>query len=870
MMISRMKAVMFFACAFAVAGSLAAANDFILKCDFASRTREVKTKAVGEMSGVLPEGCFENFAGWKDASVRTRRMKEDGVEFVRFETATESAGQFAFMNLDVEFPGCYILRVRSRQLTAPSLSFSIRENREPYRGFWTGNVMSPEWCDREFIIRLPGTDAGRCGLFFYTSKGIVDIASLELSRFDVEEYRRGIRRPAAEVTRLMRRYRFPLAVLPAGWTIRCDKGVDALVSGVKAADGLETLAVGEGGFTLHSEPFQTNRPESGHVASFDYRLTSPRPLEAAVLDDAGRVVASTSLKPAGDWSRGELRFKTPVDSIAFTLRFGGEGMFALDRIDVAAEGAGERPADEPSVTLAALKGEIAALSRIQFSDEPAVLTAAVVDAKKGSRLAVRVFDIYGRSKNLKPIMLGGGKMQRLEIPYGVFDDVESGQFRVQALVAHEGKRVSAVEEFVVTRLKRPPAYGKDAPHSPFGAHFEPQPEILAMMKAGGVNWMRIHDAASELSGWWMLEPERGRWRWPDEQIARIRKAGVSIFAQLGTAPAWATNFDKLGCKRMGYFEKYLRPTDMAAWTNYVERYVARYRREIDEYFIWNEPWGDWWAAAKDLKLFDPDRAPEDFGEFSKITYAAVKRVKPTALVSGYNTYSSNGGSDWSARVDSVGAYDACDIMDFHIYSPSPRLFPDEESLSARAFRPVTDAHPGSAKPIYMSEGQGAATGNCGGNSLRMSGLYGAAVPWKAATVEECASFSDRTVRYVISLLTEANLERVFLYSTHGYRALGTKPSYLTLLAADGFAHPSLVAHAQMARALEGRRFVSRSKYGRNAVKAVFSGGCTVYAGLSSDEAADISRRCALTDLYGNGFDRKRYFPGTVCYCFSGP
>ena len=122
MMISRMKAVMFFACAFAVAGSLAAANDFILKCDFASRTREVKTKAVGEMSGVLPEGCSENFAGWKDASVRTRRMKEDGVEFVRFETATESAGQFAFMNLDVEFPGCYILRVRSRQLTAPSLS----------------------------------------------------------------------------------------------------------------------------------------------------------------------------------------------------------------------------------------------------------------------------------------------------------------------------------------------------------------------------------------------------------------------------------------------------------------------------------------------------------------------------------------------------------------------------------------------------------------------------------------------------------------------------------------------------------------------------------------------------------------------------
>jgi hypothetical protein len=204
-------------------------------------------------------------------------------------------------------------------------------------------------------------------------------------------------------------------------------------------------------------------------------------------------------------------------------------------------------------------------------------------------------------------------------------------------------------------------------------------------------------------------------------------------------------------------------------------------------------------------------------------------------------------------------------MDFHVYSPSPRLFPDEESLSERAFKSVIDAHPGKGKPIYMSEGQGAASGSGGGNSLRMSGLYNISVPWKAATSKDCASFADRTVRYVLSLLTEANLKRVFLYSTHGYRALGVKPSYQTLLQADGFAHPSLVAHAQMARALEGRSFVSRSKYARNAVKVVFTGGCTIYAGLSQEEAVELSRRYELLDLYGNKFAKERYFPGTVCY-----
>jgi hypothetical protein len=94
----------FLACAFAAVTFFAAANDFIFRCDFASKVREVNAKAVGEMSGVLPVGCAENFAAWKDARVRTRRMKEDGVEFIRFETAAESSGQFAFMNLNVEFP----------------------------------------------------------------------------------------------------------------------------------------------------------------------------------------------------------------------------------------------------------------------------------------------------------------------------------------------------------------------------------------------------------------------------------------------------------------------------------------------------------------------------------------------------------------------------------------------------------------------------------------------------------------------------------------------------------------------------------------------------------------------------------------------
>lgn len=842
-----------------------AAAEGVIKCNFASSVHEAEARSVGTMSGVLPAGCRENFAGWKAAEVKSKVVQEDGVRFVRFETKTDAGGQFAFLDLGFEFPGVYSVRVRSRQPTSPSLSFSIRADSPPYTTYWSGNVISPEWRDSEFVVKVDRNDGARKrGFYFYTTKGVTDIASVEIVRFDQEAYLRSIRRPPAGRVRLMRRHRFPLS-LPAGWSLRCEKGMEALVSGVKASDGTDVLAVSEREFVLHSEPFQTNEPDSRHIASFDYRLECGSPARIAVLNDVGAVVAEKPLEPSAEWRRGSISFKTPPDALAFTLRFSGGGTFALDRIDVAAEEAPARPADEPSVTLAAEKGEIAALTRIQFSDEPAVLSAAVLDAGKGARLVVRVGDLYGRIRTLKPVALNGERLQKLELDYGVFDDLAAGQYRVQALVERNGKRVSPVEELVVTRVVRPPAYGKDAPLSPFGAHFEPRPEVLASMKAGGVNWMRLHDAGTEISGWWKIEERRGEWKWPDATVRRIRKAGVSVFAQLGTAPAWATHYGELGCERMGYFEKYLRPVDMAAWTNYVSKYVSRYKGEIGEYFIWNEPWGAWWSFAKDIKFYDSTRAAEDFGEFSKLTYAAVKRANPAALVSGYNTYASGDGAKWSGKVDSTGAYDACDIMDFHVYSPSPRLFPEECSLSAMAFGSVTASRPNGAKPIYMSEGQGASSGSGGGNLLRMSGLYSAAVPWKAASVDDCACFSDRTVRYVVSLLTERNLKRVFLYTTHGYRALGIKPSYQTLLQADGFAHPSLVAHSQMARFLEGRSFISRSRYGENGVRVVFSGGCTVYAGLSVKEASSIAARRKLVDLYGNAFNRERWFPGTVCY-----
>ena len=852
------------ACAFAGGG------DVVFRCDFAANTRVVDAESVGKMHGALPNGWAENFTTWKHADVRTEVVEEDGLRFLRLETRSGEGGQFCFPGLHIDFPGVYMVRIRARLVTAQALNFGVRQHGPPYHSYWKGEWQWSEWSEREFVMRVRKDDgvSGR-GVFIYTTRGIADIASMEIVRMDEAAYSRMQRRPDPSVVHLLKRYRFPFG-LPSGGTVEARDGTACLDDSAMAEDGIATLGVTGGVCTVYSEPFQTNEPDVRHEASFMYRTAAGVRLDVAVARDDRWEVASAQLKPSEEWTRGTLAFKAPGDVAALTLRFSGNGAFAIDRTDVTTKAKSADRGNEPTVTLQSADGEIARRTRVQFEDEPAVLRGLATDVPDGAEVVLRATDLYGAKVSLGKVAFPkGGKSRAFEVRYDAFKNRPLGQFRVQARLVKGGVGISRTEEFVVTRVRRPVAWGKDAPDSPFGSHFVPSPERLEMMKACGVNWMRLHDAGTELSGWWALEAEKGKWKWPDDTIARIRKAGIRVFAQLGTAPAWATHYDDLGCTRMGYFEKYLRPVDMSAWTNYVMRYVARYAGKIDDYFIWNEPWGEWWSCAKDVKYYDKDRAGEDFGAFSRITYDAAKRANPKADICGINTLGGWPGSNWTARVCSGGGYAGCDSIDFHIYSNSKRLLRGEDTYSDRAFSFVRAAWPNDAKPVIMSEGQGASAGSGGGNNLRMSGLYSATVPWNAASPDELALFSDKTCRYVIALLAEQNMKRVFLYTTHGFKSLGQKPFYQTLLGADGYPHPSFAAFSQMAAAIEGKRFVRRVDFGsHNGVRVDFAGRggvCRVYANLTKAEAAAIAAKSNLFDLYGNRFDPDRFFNGTLVY-----
>ena len=511
------------------------------------------------------------------------------------------------------------------------------------------------------------------------------------------------------------------------------------------------------------------------------------------------------------------------------------------------------------------------MTRIWFTDESPRIAWAVADAPAGAVLRLSLADLYGRTAPFADIPLKGGAFEKGEFDPSKAVAGRTGQFRVTAEVVAGGARASAPDEFVFTRIARPLGWGRDMPDSPFGVHMEPRPGTIAAMKACGINWTRFHDAATFCTGWWKLEEEKGKWTFHDADIARFRAGHIKIFAQLGTAPAWATHYGDLGCKNMGYFEKYLRPVDTNAWLNYVTTVVRRYRGVIDEYFVWNEPWGRWWQSAADIKYYDKDRVAQDFGAFQAMTYKAVKAVDPKIVVSGFNTYASGGGATWSAGVAEGGGWETSDVVDYHVYTPALRARRGDADYAALAFRPILATHPGlGGKKIYMSEGQGTSTGGTA-NSGSMSGLYDQLVPWKAETPAEMARRADATCRYTLSLLAAGDA-RVFLYTAHGYQGLVSPPSFTVLVGADGYPHPALAAYAFFTRALEGRAFVGKADFGVSGCVYTFSGRdarprVRLYTDLTADEADALNARTPLRDVYGNPYDRATWFKGSLLYAF---
>lgn len=859
------------------------AADTAIAMDFGSAEVAVRRAGKGSFIGMLPKGCEENF-GW-NASVATSAVQEEGGRcFLRFTVASVDQGvQFAIpapgIRLGLEAPTVFRLELDYRS-PGSDLQVGLRECPAPWRTFWNSGELpvARDWRTTAILLTVPRVEQEaktppECGLFLYLGVGCVDLGRLSLTRLDAAEVAALVRRPPADARNFFPASRFPLG-LPCGWNLDRDSHLATVASDPArlGPSGSPALVLRGGtGTALHSAPFQSGDPSrDNHVA---IAAAGSGTWTMSVLS-ADRVLASREFAAGEAWATQVLSFRPDALARGFALKLSGSGVLAIDALQ-AWIGDPVRPyasGRDGEIALAVGPSELAE-TRIQFADEPAQALYRATGPLAGARLQAQVVDLRGRTRTLPGRDLAREPGGTLDL--AVFPDAPFGQFRVEAWAERDGTRITAVTELVVTRLPRPLYWGKDAPASPFGVHALPDPRALRMLKAGGLNWARLHDSGRDLVGWYWLERERGVWTFRDEELLRYRAANLLLYGQLGSAPLWASYYADSGKKAAvswvsDYFDSSFQPKDLEGWSTYVTTVTRRYRGVIDDWFVWNEPWGHdffhrGYDAAKNRYLPSPT-APQDFVELCRRAYAAAKAVDPAIRISGFNTWADNEGG-WTRPVREAGALKACDEIDYHFYTARDNAFPGDPVQ--QAYGRVMAALQQDGKPytgtVVMSEGQGACEGDRG-NGMLNTGMYRHCLPWDAD--EDGVLIADRTCRFLVSHLA-LRVKRVFTYTAHSYQDLALPSNFLALVCADGFPHPALAAHAALALRLEDRPFAASAPLGDGGIAYAFAGRGRTVAVIAGRRSATVripaSPRWTVADLFGNPLPAPADYAGTLLY-----
>lgn len=862
------------------AASLAGAAP-ILSVDFAQSAKEVHQTGKGTFDGVLPEGGTADFPGWNASAASSQLLTEDGRTFLRFNvTKLDASVQFSWKLPELQIPGNYRVTVACR-LPDADLSLSFRQLPAPYKTFWSASVPMSEnaWCERTFTFSLDQKSEHPLGLFIYPRLGNCDVASIRVESLTFEEVANSLERPPKTCPNFFRNSRFPLG-LQAGWNLSREfttgsVDTDAANPGPSGFPSLKLTS--DQPITLFTEPFQTSDPFGPNVVSLACKGSGEWKLSILCAQASGRSreIASKTIQAGPAWETETLGFR--LDNAAkvaraFTLRISGTGTLNLDSLQAWAGDPVPRTYTSQGECEVALGFPTSSYSdtRIQFVDEEPSLRFCVTGSPAGATLKLKAVSVMGQEKDLPDVKLGTPSLQMGTFRYDVFPDAPLGQFRVEAFVERNGERISPFNEILVTRVRRPVHLDEDAPASPFGCHFMASPLTVRTMKAGGVNWARFHDAGTDYIGWYHLEPEKGKWAFRDDAIGVFRGNRIRIFAGLQTAPTWSSLYLDSGKTGLnGYFDRYYQPRDLAAWSNYVRTVTRRYQGVIDDYFIWNEPWGaSFWHTVynPETKSYEGGPTPAaDFAKLSIATYAAAKEGNPAARVAGFNSYGGESGRKWTQEVFAGGAYPGCDLVDYHYYTSSTQGFVGDQAQAAydSAIGPIKEQVPTFAKPVWMSEGQGNSTGSSGGGGF---GLYRHALTW--TDEGDAVASADQTCRYVVANLA-AGAAKVFLYTAHGYESLARNPAFLTLVGPDGYPHAELAAFSNLAWQLEDSTFVRRVPLSDAVCAYLFQGKGTATAVISGQRNGRLdlpnAAGLAVRDLFGNPVQGVPRFVGHLLY-----
>ncbi|CAN5761433.1 hypothetical protein BH09VER1_BH09VER1_13260 [soil metagenome] len=517
-------------------------------------------------------------------------------------------------------------------------------------------------------------------------------------------------------------------------------------------------------------PFNINRP---HTFSVDLKASLPNTPVTVWLDGMENKVSwsvgtewkrytFTATPPYGEFTHVNLNCSPPEGSPARTLWV---------------DGAQLEEGDKASPYQAAFPHELTLHinrpgSVVLDGEKEKVFVNVGPPAPEGARLKLSVVDLYGNKREIADVPLPA---ENFDLPD--YEVNPRGMFKLHGeVVDKDGKAISAPSEMVWARLPKPREI--DPEKSFFGIHIPLTKDFIALCRATGTRWTRLHDS-SMIGKWAIEEPKQGQWEFHDDGVTAAHDGGMAILGLLDGAPAWASKKPRAAT---GYWSVWNIPDGTANWENYVRTVAAHYKGRIDYWEIWNEPWGEWWLGA--------GGKPEGYAELMKTAYKAAKEVNPNAHIVGVDTYR---GNPWAANVLAASGLDSFDGFSYHDYSEALYGGPESQAhLDAKQYNDAQSKY-GTPKQLWDTEG---GPGIMGSFYLPEAGGLGPR--------QQLA----QSVRFDVTSMA-AGVKAFFLYAIHREGPMGV--GNYNAIEHDRAIRPILAARAVLASLVDGAKCLGRTE-----------------------------------------------------------
>lgn len=287
---------------------------------------------------------------------------------------------------------------------------------------------------------------------------------------------------------------------------------------------------------------------------------------------------------------------------------------------------------------------------------------------------------------------------------------------------------------------------------------------FSIMVEGGLLWHRQDFT------WNAIEPENGTFTFDqyDQVVEEATGAGVRVLGILDYSAEWASSAPTTWTDGRDRAP----PKNLEDWREYVYKTVDHFKGRVSHWEVWNEP------NIDDFWLPEPD--PLGYAKLLREAYLAAKKADPecTVLIGGFIGFNFN----WIRQVYSYGASRYFDAMAFHPYVGEELCF-DQFNFSEKMkeLKQIMSENGDADKDIWFTE-----------------------LAWGIGpkiTREDQANFLVRA--YVLSLAE--GVDRLLWFNFRG----SPLEEGSGLLDHDFTRRPAFIAHANLARLLDGAQYDSR-------------------------------------------------------------